>query len=97
MLQFPCFRFFPEGEPPGGTFRFGALGFGLKRKIENVKLKEENEEKEKQLKALRDEIEKLKPSENPSPQKNSKKGKLPKIPTKNYSGKAKGNSRSPKA
>ena len=27
LLQFPCFRLFPEGEPPGGTFRFGALGF----------------------------------------------------------------------
>ena len=21
LLQFPCFRLFPEGEPPGGTFR----------------------------------------------------------------------------
>ena len=69
MLQFPCFRLFPEGEPPGGTFRFGALGFGFfglglrfnndrkKRakenlKIENAKLKEDNEEKEKKIESI---------------------------------------------
>ena len=49
------------------------------------------------MKALRNEVEKLKPpSGTPSPPKKSKKDKLPKIPKKNYVEKVKGNSKSPK-